>query len=178
MENKPMERLQSSTPVTGVIPLEQMAGDDEKDTALLREMADRAEKFLASFAWCGSIAKSFFGDGIGNIAAVFLFHIVPAQPSVDEWLWVVVGDIPSAYLVLDRCKTPAEALKTYIKEMRRWAELAQKGRESPDVIPVNAPATPEWAEHLSGRLKILESLVLPHFESSGNTQKPSRNSKS
>jgi len=152
-----------AVPVTGVIPLDRMAGDSKEDTLLLREMANEAEQFLASFQWCESIKESFFGAGIGGIAAVFLFHIIPAKPHVDEWLWVVVGDIPPAYLVIETNTTPAEALEAYIEEMRRWVDLAYRGQTSADVIPVNVPATPEWANNLSERLKMLESVVLPQF---------------
>ena len=51
----------------GKIPLEQMAGDDEEDAALLREMAERAENFMRSFSWCLAIRESSFGAGIGKI---------------------------------------------------------------------------------------------------------------
>jgi hypothetical protein len=36
--------------------------------------------------------------------------------------------------------------------MRKWVALAKQGRTSRDVIPVNAPATPESAETLEARL--------------------------
>src|SRR5579863_4006108 len=117
MDQTPDTSSKSSIPVTGVIPLERMAGDDEEDTALLREMAERAENFLKSFSWCLAIRESFFGAGIGKIIAVFLFRISPLQSDVDEWLWVVVGDVPPAYLVTDHCKTPSEAIEGYIAEM-------------------------------------------------------------
>jgi len=73
-------------------------GDDE-DTRLLIEMAQQAKDYLSSFALCGSIREAYFGDGYGGIAAIFFFHIQPMRPEVDEWLWVVVGDLPPAYLV-------------------------------------------------------------------------------
>jgi hypothetical protein len=91
----PDARSKSSIPVTGVVPLEEMAGDDEEDTTLLREIAERAENFLKSFPWCLAIRESFFGAGIGKIIAVFLFRIAPLRPYVDEWLWVVVGELTS-----------------------------------------------------------------------------------
>jgi hypothetical protein len=98
-----------------------------------------------------------------RVVAIFLFGIVPARQQVDEWLWVVVGDLPSAYLVTDDCKVPSEALQGYITEMRKWVRLAKAGRTSPNVIPVNVPATPEWAKELEGRLNFLEKDILPRF---------------
>ena len=95
--------------------------------------------------------------------AVFLFHIEPNRPGIDEWLWVVVGDLPSAYLVLDNANCPSEALEGYLEEMFRWVELAKQGRSSKKVIPVNAPANPEFAQMLESRLEVLRNTIVPAF---------------
>jgi hypothetical protein len=129
-------------------------------------MEERARDFISDFDWCESIREFYFGAGIGGVFAVFLAHIKPARPSVDEYLWVVVGDIPSAYVVIDDCPRPKEALEAYIWEMRKWIVLAKEGRTSEDVIPVNAPATPEWAKALEGRLNCLEQEMIPRLLSS------------
>jgi hypothetical protein len=126
-------------------------------------MEGRARAFLSSFDWCESIAELYFGDGVGGVFAVFFAHIKPSRPDVDEYLWVLVGDLPSAYLVTDDCRTPHEALEGYIEEMRKWIQLAKKSRTSPDVIPVNVPATPEWAEALESRLDKLEQEIIPQY---------------
>jgi hypothetical protein len=97
-------------PVGFVIPLEQLFGEDEEETQLLRSMAAQAETYLSGFAWCQSIKAKYFGAGVGQVLAVFLFSIVPSRANVDEWVWVVVGDIPPAYLVIDECKSPSSAL--------------------------------------------------------------------
>jgi hypothetical protein len=114
-------------PVRGVVPIDQMSGEDEEELRLLREMATEARDFLTSFKWCKAIREAYFGDGYGKIVAVFFFHIEPSRPEVDEWLWVVVGDLPSAHLVTDDCKTPSQALEGYIYEMSKWVELAKLG---------------------------------------------------
>src|ERR1700704_1264925 len=88
----------SDAPVAGVVPVERMTGDDDEDAALLRGMSTGAEEYLRSFSWCGDVLSSFFGGGVGGVFAVFLFNIHPARPEVSSWIWVVVGDIPSAYL--------------------------------------------------------------------------------
>jgi hypothetical protein len=54
-------------------------------------------------------------------------------------------------------------LESYIYEMSKWVTLAKRGRKSEQVIPVNAPATPEYAEMLEGRLKILREVAVPAF---------------
>jgi hypothetical protein len=151
-------------PVEFVIPIEQLFGENEEETQLLRSMAAQAEAYLSGFAWCQSIKAKYFGAGVGQVLAVFLFNIVPSQANADEWVWVVVGDIPPAYLVIDDCKTPSSALVAYIREMRRWIQLAMLGRTSSEVIPVNAPATAEWARKLEKRMNFLQENILPRFQ--------------
>jgi len=153
---------------TKLIPIENIAGDDQEDTRLLRQMALDARDYLASFSWCREIYESYFGGGVGGIFAVFLFHIHPANPEVDPWIWIVVGDIPSAYLPLSDAGSPHEVFEKYIDGMRRWIKAAcngdQKAATSPDVPPMNLPATPEWAERLKGRLDGI-SEISPFFPS-------------
>jgi hypothetical protein len=153
-------------PVPGVIPTSQMSGEDDDETLRLRGMEKAARGFIDDFDWCANIRDFYFGAGIGDVFAVFLAHIKPARPSVDEYLWVVVGDIPSAYLVTDDCPSPKEALEGYIWEMRKWVALAKEGKTSEEVIPVNTPATPEWAQALEGRLDFIEQKLIPLWYSS------------
>ena len=149
-------------PVTGVVPIDQMIGDCEEDTIQLRLLAAKAADYLRSFPWCATILESYFGGGVGKIFDVFCYHIVPARADVDEWLWVVAGDIPSTYIqVIDECRTPVEVFETYDWGMTKWIDLARQGRTSPDLPPVNVPSTPEWAEELDGRLQILRRVIKP-----------------
>lgn len=154
----------ADVPVRCIIPLSQMAGDDEEDSRLLQIMADDAQSYLRSFKWCKGIRETFFGDGYGGIVAVFLFRIERESADVDEWLWVVFGDVPPAYLVTDECKTPSEALTGYIGEMSKWVALAKEGKSSVEVIPVYVPSTPENADDLAKRLTFLREIVIPAFQ--------------
>jgi len=165
--SEPSSASDSDAPVAGVVPVERMAGDDEDDTALLRGMSKEAEAYLRSFSWCGNVFSSFFGGGVGGIFAVFLFNIHPSRPGVGSWIWIIVGDIPSAYLPLVDAKSPAEVFKTYMLGMTKWVELARQGREGTaddGVPPVNVPATPEWADKLEHRLHSLTLIVKPFFD--------------
>lgn len=150
-------------PVSGVVPVSEMFGENEDETQRLLNMEERAREFITTFAWCGGIRDFYYGAGIGDVFAVFLAHIEPTQEPVDEYLWIVVGDFPSAYLVTDECPAPKEALEGYIWEMRKWVALAKQGKTSKDVIPVNVPATPEWAERLELRLDALEQRIIPSW---------------
>jgi len=152
--------MPTELPVSGVIPVSEMAGEDEYETARFGSMEAEARMFLSSFDWCREIREFYFGGGVGDVIAVFFARISPARPDIDEFLWIVVGDIPPAYLVTDDSPTPKEALQSYIEEMRQWVVLATAGKTSAEVIPVNVPATPEWAEALGSRLDFLEHEII------------------
>lgn len=157
----------SDMPVAGMVPVERMTGDDAEDTTLLRGMSKEAEAYLRSFSWCGDVLSSFFGGGVGGVFAVFLFHIYSARPEVGSWIWIVVGDIPPAYLPLEDAKSPAEVFQRYMLGMSKWVELARQGRSGTaddGVPPVNVPATLEWAEKLEHRLHSLRLIVKPFFD--------------
>lgn len=158
-----MENTNRNIPVKGIIPLDQMLGGDDEDTALLRVMASGAEKYIRSFPWCNSVREVYFGDGYGGVVAVFLFHIEPSRADVDEWIWVISCDVSPAYLVTDSCKTPSQALEGYIGEVSKWVKLAKDGRTSKDIIPVYMPATPENAADVENRLKVLQEAIVPAF---------------
>jgi hypothetical protein len=153
--------MSTNIPVTGVVTVSQMIGDDEDETSRLQKMELRARDYLLSFGWCDSIRNLYFGSGVGDVFAVFFAHIQSSHPEVDEYLWIIVGDLPPAYLVADDCPTPRDALICYLELMREWVALAKEGKASENVIPVNVPATPEWAEVLEGRLNTLEKEIIP-----------------
>jgi hypothetical protein len=146
--------------MTRVVPATEIAGDGAKDTVLLKEMLAEASTYLSSFHWSSQIEQSYFGLGVGGIVAVFLFRVRPSEPNVDDWLWVVVGDLPPAYLVTDEAPNPACALKMYIGLMREWVKAVHEGQPTDELIPVNVDPTEEWANQLGGRLDFLEREVL------------------
>jgi hypothetical protein len=171
MNAVPIE-LQGEQIASGLTPAGNIVGDDEQDTVLLRKMSEDATRYISSFPWCDGVLNSYFGGGVGGIFAVFLYHIRPYRPNVEPWTWIVVGDIPPAYLPLTDCKSPAEVFRTYIRGMNNWVELARKGRTGTSeqgVPPVNVPATPEWAEKINQKLYGLTLAVQPFFDDESST---------
>lgn len=151
-------------PFRGVGPIDGIYHKEPEELRLLRLMAQDAQDYLKSFSWCRGIREGYYGGGYGGVVAVFLFRINPAAPEVDEWLWVVVGDLPPAYLVTDVSKTPSQALASYVREMSKWIELIKRGRRSDDVIAVNMEATWENAAGLEEKLGIISGAIVPAFE--------------
>lgn len=130
--------------------------DDNLDAALLE-----AREYLQSYDWGTNIKAAYLGYGAEGIIYIFLFEISPGRPDVPRWIWVIVGDVPPAYMPGDDVETPYEALDGYIGAMEDWVEAARQGKSVAKLIPVNVPANPANAEMLDGRLKFLNEKVLP-----------------
>jgi hypothetical protein len=139
-------------------------GEDEHETAALRLMLGEAKDFVSNFKWCGGVHDSYMGIGVGGVVAVFLLHINPVQPDVDDWVWVIVGDLPAAYITIDNARNAACALNAYIAEMRVWVSAVRSGQLTEDIIPVDAPPTMENACQLEGRLDFLRDRILIYFK--------------
>lgn len=122
-----------------------------------------ARSFLRFFKWCKEIREEYVGIFIDGVVGVFLFRITPSRADVDEWIWVIVGDIPPAYLTCESCPNPATALDGYIGAMSEWVEAADVGASVAKLIPVNVPATRENAKMLRKRLAFLNDRVLDKY---------------
>ena len=104
--------------------------DDEEDSALYQSMVAQARSFLERFRWCSGVRALYGGKAVPGVVAVFLAEIAPSEAGVDETLWVVVGDVPPAYLVLDRAPNSTAALRIYIENMRGWVTAVRAGEST------------------------------------------------
>src|SRR5262245_58637146 len=103
-----------------LVPIKELSGDCDEDTELLRGLATRSRTFLESFKWCQYVERGWFGLGIGGIVGVFLFEYQANQSEVDKLVWVVSGDLPPAYLVIDKSPDAHAALHVYVRLMQEW----------------------------------------------------------
>jgi hypothetical protein len=126
----------------------------------LQDTLSEARSFISFFNW-GNIKSGFLGAHFDGILSIFLFEIEPGRDDVDHWVWVLVGDIPPAYITCEDAKDPYEALDGYIGAMEDWVQAARNGTSIADLIPVNVPATPANATLLDTRLKFLDEEILP-----------------
>lgn len=148
--------------LTALVPAQHLKGEDDEDTARLQQLSGRALAYIQSFQWCRGVRDSYFGLGVGGIVAVFLLNVEGA-PGVDDWLWVVVGDLPSCYLVTDGAPDAVSALQVYCDLMSDWVRDVQSGTVDERVFPVRAPPTPEAAQLLATRIECLRATVIPAF---------------
>lgn len=123
-----------------------------------------ARAFLLGYRWCERIDAAYVGMLVEGVFGIFLFRITPAVMGVDEWLWVVAGDLPPAYLTCEDCPNPAAALDGYIGAMAEWADAAADGRPVDGLIPVNVPPTAHYAQMLRTRLAFLDEEILSQYD--------------
>ena len=123
-----------------VMPANKMIGEDADESRSLQEMLHRAEAYLTSFQWCPTIDASYFGCGSGGICAVFLFKLAAKINGADDLIWVVEGDLPSAYLVTDFAPDPISAASNYCNLMDEWAMAVLNGSSLESAFPVGVEA--------------------------------------
>jgi len=76
--------------------------DDPESLAEYEKLYQRAENYLLGFNWHRKLLEVWNGLYADGILSVFLFKIEPVSEEIDEWMWVVVGDIPSAVIMIDK----------------------------------------------------------------------------
>lgn len=130
----------------------------------IEKMYIEAKVFLEFYNWCGEILEAYVGMLHIGIVGVFLFKIAPTRKDVDEWVWVIVGDIPPAYMTAEESPNPATALDSYIGAMSAWVSAAKNRESVSNLIPVNVPATEKNAELLKKRLVFLDERILSEYE--------------
>jgi hypothetical protein len=150
-----------------VTPTERMVGEDEDETLELRQMLDRAESYLSAFHWCPPVTERYLGIGIGGIIALFLFRLARPINRTDDWLWVVEGDLPSAYLVVDEASEPAHALIAYCTLMEEWSNAVLQHLSLDGVFPVKAQATEQNATTLLRRIGFIREHVVHRCHRAG-----------
>lgn len=126
----------------------------------IRAFADQARLFVASHKWCAQVTRVSLAWAAAGVLGVFEVQLEPAQPNVDRSLWVVVGDLPEAYLVQDDAPNWRDALRMYIMEMSHWIDAVNQGTPLDDVIPVAVEPTREHARMLASRLAFIENEIL------------------
>jgi hypothetical protein len=138
-----------------------MTGDSEEDTELLRQMAATATDYINGFSWCPPVSAMHLAYGIGGVIALFLVRFERKIAQTDDKLWIVVGDLPDAYLVVETEDNPRDAIERYCLLMDEWINEVLGSGNFADVFPVDAEQTPENAELLRQRLDVIRTEILP-----------------
>ena len=145
---------------SSVIPIADL---DRKTLHGISETCHCARKYMENQQWCLRILETFLGIDEGYILGVFLFKIMPSDENIEEYLWVVVGDLPPLYLVTEAAPTPAFALLRYIEEMTVWAEAAITRTDNSGLPPAAAAFSGENGFALRTRLQLLREYLSENY---------------
>ena len=125
------------------------------------ELYDEAKQYLENFDWCASVKKGWFDEDfrVYDKIGVFLFEIEPLNDSIDDFIWVIVGDLPSVYL--DKSvKSGHEALEVYCDLMQDWVDNIRGGKDVTECYPIPADPNLENAELLNNRISFIRRELL------------------
>lgn len=139
------------------------AGALDPDARSIEKLHAEARTFIEYYDWCEKITEEYVGLIYPGIVGVFLFRIVPTRKDVDEWVWVVTGDLPPAYITCEDSPNPATALDAYIGAMLEWVQAAEEGASTDQLIPVNVEPSKENAVRLRTRLNFLDANILSGY---------------
>jgi hypothetical protein len=119
------------------------------------DLYNKSKRYLENFDWCKRVIKGWYDFGIYDKLGVFLFNIEPAKENVDNYIWIISGDLPTVYL--DKSiKTGIEALTVYCDLMSEWAENVINGRSLEGCYPIPVEHTIENAEILVNRVNFIK----------------------
>ncbi len=124
-------------------------------------MAKDARQYIQAFDWCPPIRRSSLEYGVGGVVALVRVEFTEAIDGTDEELWVVVGDLPSAYFVYEGNEDLAVALEIYCRLMEEWAIAVREGESVEECFPVEAEETAENADALLTRIAFIRRELLP-----------------
>ncbi len=147
-----------------LIPETDIKGIDEQETQEIMELLKNAKDFIKGHVWCPDIIKSYLGIGIGGVLGVFLFRFSKKINGMVDLLWVIEGDLPSAYLVVDEAPDAVTALEVYSGLMENWANAVLKGESTKNCFPVNVPSDKKYAKMLRTRINLIRNDIIPKFK--------------
>jgi len=119
-----------------------------------------ALNYISNFKWVESVKIAKIELAFYKMLVLCSFEINPARKGIDRNIWVVTGNLPSAYFVGDRINDNSDALIVYCDIMEDWVNCIFSGGNLHNCFPVNADPTWDNAKMLSARIKyIREELI-------------------
>ena len=135
--------------------LDSLSPSNDEDREII-EQSKKATNYLLSHPWCVGIKNGWLGISWDYMVCVFLYEIDSDNPEVDQFIWMIVGDLPSAYIDIESASNSEEALRCYVDIMGEWVNAIENGASTEACYPLEVPATSEYAQMLKGRLELIE----------------------
>lgn len=138
-----------------------------RDIEYYKEVGDvqkQARAYLSGFTWCKEIRSCSLYLNLGSTLCIFLFEIENSASSEDNFLWVMVGDLPAMYLDVYGSKTTIEVLRRYSALAKDWISNVDAGLSIDDCYPFNALPDTEMANMLKTRVDLIEKTIIPNVD--------------
>ena len=139
--------------VDSLIDAGDLQGISPYETSVLQRYRQRARLFLEGFAWCSDLRAERFAAGAAGIAALFAMEVL-VKGTTREWLWVIAGELPSAYVPLVGAPGASQAMGAYCELIERWIDDRERG-------PCSLEATAASPRHLESQLRVLRGYLIP-----------------
>ena len=123
-----------------------------------------AAGYLKSFSWCGNILSANLYTNLGEKLCLFLFEIDNLTSKDDNFLWVIVGDIPPMYLDIHGAKSTKEVLENFVFLANEWIDHVNSGIDLTECYPFNTKPTTELANLLGRKVYFIASTVINNID--------------
>src|SRR5688572_22387773 len=100
------ERFAVTPDLSKVVDLNAYIEENQGSSEEIKDLYEEAVEFISYFSWLEGIKRAYAGLIHPGIVGVFLVNIDKLRDDVDDWLWIIVGDLPPAYLTCENCKNP------------------------------------------------------------------------
>jgi len=150
----------------------EIVGDDEEETALLQEAADRVLRLTRPVRGSPPVKHLYLAWGIGGLICLFLLEYEwRFDEREGDLYWTVIGDVPVAYLPIqadfypegETLSDPRDGLEFYCNAMENWADTVLEGGDLSGCYPVSAAPTEEHARMLKSRIEFIREKLMPDF---------------
>ncbi|MES2275142.1 MAG: hypothetical protein V4592_03905 [Bacteroidota bacterium] len=128
------------------------------------EQHQKASSYLSDFLWCKQIINAGLYLNLGSTLCIFLFEIENTSSSDDNYLWVIVGDLPAMYLDVYAVKSTKEVIENYVGLAGDWVENIKAGKSIDDCYPFRAEPTIEIADLLERRISFMKNTLIENIE--------------
>ena len=124
------------------------------------KLAKKASAYLYSHIWCNKIEKQWLVANWENLFAIFFFKITTNTKDTNEYVWLVVGDLPSICIDVESATNEQEVVKAYITIMEDWIKCVHNKGDIKKCYPINVPPTKGYADMLNTRISLIKEHIL------------------
>jgi hypothetical protein len=127
-------------------------------------LIEESKQFLSSYSWCYHIKDGWLFTNLGKVLCVFLYEIDNSHSLEDNFLWVVVGDLPPIYLDTYNVLSNRDALEVYVEIVNDWIYHVETNQSLEKCFPLASDHSSESLQKLKKRTDLLQNAILPEID--------------